>query len=85
MRSAGWNWFTQVNIAHRDLFHPPRLHDCQTYLLAAMYGGATFRSNLSWVLVGIAVRKIHQVGAHLKQVYSAIPNVQDELWKRCFW
>lgn len=84
-RAAGWQWFVQVDISRRDLFRAPRLLDVQTYILAAFYGGTIFRSQLSWVLVGIALRMIHQVGAHSKKVYSTVPNTDDELWKRCFW
>jgi hypothetical protein len=84
-RAAGWQWFVQVDISRRDLFRAPRLADVQTYLLAALYGGVIFRSQLSWILVGIAIRMIQQVGAHSKKVYSAKPNATDELWKRCFW
>jgi hypothetical protein len=84
-RSAGWRWFTQVDISRRDLFRPPRLHDVQTYILSAIYGGPLFRSHLTWVLVGIAIRMVQQVGAHLKKVYKSTPNAHDELWKRCVW
>jgi hypothetical protein len=84
-RSAGWHWFTQVDIARRDLFRPPRLYDVQTYILAAWYGSLLFRGNLVWVLLGISIRMIQQVGAHRRKIYKATPNAHDELWKRCFW
>jgi hypothetical protein len=84
-RSAGWHWFTQVDISRRDLFRPPRLYDIQTYILTAWYGSLVFRTQLTWVIIGIAIRMIQQVGAHLKRLYKTTPNAHDELWKRCFW
>jgi hypothetical protein len=84
-RSAGWKWFTQVDIARRDLFRPPRLYEIQTYILASWYGSLMFKTQLIWILVGIAIRMLQQVGAHTKKVYKPTPNIHDELWKRCFW
>jgi hypothetical protein len=84
-RAAGYHWFIQTDISSRDLFRPPRLFEVQAYILAAIYGGPIFRPVLTWVIIGIAIRMIQQVGAHTKKVYSAIPNANDELWKRCFW
>jgi hypothetical protein len=84
-RSAGWHWFSQVDISRRDLFRSPRLYDVQTYILAVWYGSVIFRAHLVWVLAGVAIRMIQQVGAHQKKVYKTTPNAHDELWKRCFW
>jgi hypothetical protein len=83
--SAGWRWFAQVDISRRDLFRPPRLNEIHTYLLAAMYGAGLFRGQLIWVLLGVAIRMIQEVGAHMKSLYKSTPNAQDEMWKRCFW
>jgi hypothetical protein len=84
-RSAGWKWFAQVDISRRDLFRPPRLYDIQTYILASWYGSVIFRTQLVWVLIGIAIRMLQQVSAHTKKIYKSTPNAHDELWKRCFW
>jgi hypothetical protein len=84
-RSAGWAWFNQVDISRRDLFRPPRLYDVQAYILAARYGSLVFRGQLVWILLGVALRMIQQVGAHRKKIYQCRPNAHDELWKRCTW
>jgi hypothetical protein len=84
-RSAGWRWFNEVDISRRDLLRPPRLYDIQAYVLAAWFSSLVYRTQLAWTLIGIAIRLLAQVGAHMKRVYKATPNAHDELWKRCFW
>jgi len=38
-----------------------------------------------WTHIGAAVRAAQEVGIHRNKVYSATPNLTDELWKRAFW
>jgi hypothetical protein len=83
--SAGWPYFIQVQIWNRNLLHQPRLYDVQLYCLAALFSATYFRSHLAWVLLGMAIRMLQEVGAHSKKIYSSTPNAHDELWKRVFW
>jgi hypothetical protein len=83
-RAAGWRWFSQTQISRRDVLHAPRLYDIQVYCLASMFCGAV-HYHLAWMLVGMALRMLQDVGVHRKKVYSTVPNAQEELWKRCFW
>jgi len=39
----------------------------------------------TWILIGMALRMLFQVGAHRSKAYRDKPNLIDELWKRCFW
>lgn len=39
----------------------------------------------AWVFVSVGMRKVQDVGAHRKKVYSGKPTVDEELWKRVFW
>jgi hypothetical protein len=39
---------------------------------------------IGWVMVGAAIRKAQDRGAHRKKIYGA-PALEDELWKRVFW
>lgn len=39
----------------------------------------------AWHFVGVGIRKIQDVGAHRKKMYSGKPTVEQELWKKAFW
>jgi hypothetical protein len=83
-RAAGWRWFSQAQISRPDMLHAPRLYNIQACCLAVMFCG-TVHQHLGWMLIGMALRMLHDVGVHRKKVYSVVPNAQEELWKRCFW
>ena len=39
----------------------------------------------AWTFVSIGLRKAQDIGAHRKSVYSQVPTVEGELWKRAYW
>jgi hypothetical protein len=85
MRSSGWRWFNQVQITRRPLLNRPRLCDVQLYLLSSYFLSASSRPSSVWMLVGISLRMVTDIGAHRQSFYSKTPNARDELWKRAFW
>jgi hypothetical protein len=85
IRSAGWRWFNQVHITRRPLLERPRLCDVQLYILSTLFLSSSSKSRSIWMLVGISLRMLTDVGAHRQSFYSEIPNARDEYWKRAFW
>ncbi|KAG5341430.1 hypothetical protein C0989_010540 [Termitomyces sp. Mn162] len=90
-------YFEHVN-SHFPLLHQPTfekalregLHhvDCHfgsTVLgLAILYTHGTSQPEACWVMLGIGIRFVQDVGAHRKRFRERQP-VESELWKRCFW
>ncbi|KAI0035838.1 fungal-specific transcription factor domain-containing protein [Vararia minispora EC-137] len=83
--SAGWTWFTQVNLTQKTLLSNSRLYDLQLYCLATIYLLGTSLTHTGWNLCGIGIRLAQDIGAHRKNVYNDKPTVEDELYKRAFW
>jgi hypothetical protein len=84
-RSAGWMWYTQVEITRPDLLTVPTLFRVQTYILAAMFLAAIYNFRGLWMLMGTVFRLMIELGVHRRNVYSDSPSVADEQWKRCWW
>ncbi|THH13554.1 hypothetical protein EW146_g6678 [Bondarzewia mesenterica] len=82
--SAGYKWFSQVEVAPRLGQAPPSLYDLQMHAVAVMYlyGSPT---QACWITAGVGVRLAIDAGAHRKRMYKANLTVEDELWKRAFW
>ncbi|KDQ52659.1 hypothetical protein JAAARDRAFT_183930 [Jaapia argillacea MUCL 33604] len=83
--SAGWKWFSQIELARPPLLNPQTLYDLQMYCLAAIYFQGSSVPHNAWVIIGMGLRLAQDVGAHSHKVYGATPTVEDELWKRAFW
>lgn len=50
-----------------------------------MYFWGSNVTHSSWTVLGLGLRMAQDMGAHRKKMYSAKPNVKDELMKRAFW
>jgi hypothetical protein len=50
-----------------------------------MYLNGTENYPTAWLIVGVAVRKAQDVGAHRKNVYHSKPTIDGEIWKRTVW
>ncbi|KAJ3514272.1 hypothetical protein NLJ89_g2466 [Agrocybe chaxingu] len=81
--SAGWKWFHQVETGKTSLLKVPSLYDIQAYCLTINFIQASSLPQSVWMLVGIAIRMIQDVGVHRRK--TTPPTVEDELWKRAFW
>ncbi|TFY75185.1 hypothetical protein EWM64_g8827, partial [Hericium alpestre] len=82
--SAGWKWFSQVQMVRKALLTAPCLYDLQMYSLAVLYLQGCSAPQACWTMVGIGIRVAQDVGAHRRKVYNATITVEDELWKRAF-
>ncbi|GLB37480.1 putative fungal specific transcription factor [Lyophyllum shimeji] len=85
---AGSKYFELGTVLHevrRSLFYPANLLEMQAFTLFTLYLRGTAHYPMTWLIVGIAIRKLQDVGAHRKKVYQAMPAVEAELWKRAFW
>ncbi|KAA1476285.1 hypothetical protein DENSPDRAFT_843199 [Dentipellis sp. KUC8613] len=83
--SAGWAWFSQIQMVRKPLLSVPCLYELQIYALSVLYLQGCSAQLACWILVGIGIRVAQDVGAHRRKVYHATLTVEDELWKRAFW
>ena len=51
----------------------------------SLYISASNTPQGSWTIIGLGLRMAQDVGIHRKKMYSSVPSVEDELWKRAFW
>ncbi|KAE9400224.1 hypothetical protein BT96DRAFT_919621 [Gymnopus androsaceus JB14] len=83
-KSIGWKYIRQIRPLDRSFFEPPSIYDVQMYAIYISFMGTTTTPEVSWILIGVAVRLLQDVGAHRKQRNSQ-PTVETESWKRAFW
>ncbi|KAI0028750.1 fungal-specific transcription factor domain-containing protein [Vararia minispora EC-137] len=83
--SAGWKWFSQVQISKKILISTARLHDLQIFCLASVYLSGASRTSTVFNIVGLGLKLAQEIGVHKKAVYSTIPRAEEELFKRAFW
>ena len=56
------------------------------FQLMAQFQGDTRWHRGAWYTTGVGIRKMQDIGAHIKQSYAkAGPSVANELWKRVWW
>ncbi|KAK7457846.1 Gypsy retrotransposon integrase-like protein 1 [Stygiomarasmius scandens] len=80
-------WFSQIRL-ERFVFSPKlELYHLQLYCLYVFYlQSAASEIDLSWLIVGIAIRRSQEKGAHRRHAAnSEHPTGEGELWKRAFW
>ncbi|KAG6898174.1 hypothetical protein C0992_004161 [Termitomyces sp. T32_za158] len=77
--TAGWKWYSQIRQCWRSTAKIPSL-----YSLAILYTHGTSQPEACWVMLGIGIRFVQDVGAHRKRFKGKDP-IESELWKRCFW
>ncbi|KIY53936.1 hypothetical protein FISHEDRAFT_68311 [Fistulina hepatica ATCC 64428] len=86
--TAGRHFFqTSVVVAkeHRSVIYPTCLCEVQSLIVQAMYLRSTRIYTYAWIHNGVAIRKLQDVGAHRRRLYSRTPSIDDELWKRSWW
>ncbi|KAK7451800.1 Gypsy retrotransposon integrase-like protein 1 [Stygiomarasmius scandens] len=80
-------WISQIRL-EKFVFSPKlELYHLQLYCLYIAYLHSTSSGvDLSWLIVGIAIRRSQEKGAHRRLIAnSERPTVEGELWKRAFW
>ncbi|KAF7377505.1 Zn(2)-C6 fungal-type domain-containing protein [Mycena sanguinolenta] len=83
--SAGWSFFTQVQVIRKSLFDEPSIYEVQLYCLISMYTLGTSTPHASWLYIGLGIRFVQERGEHRRKPEGHKPTVADELWKRAFW
>ncbi|CAA7262254.1 unnamed protein product [Cyclocybe aegerita] len=83
LHSAGWKWFNQVESCKDPILGMLSLYDIQAYCLTILFIQFATLPQAVWLLIGVALRLIQDVGIHRKK--TPVPNAEDELWKRAFW
>ncbi|KAE9409507.1 hypothetical protein BT96DRAFT_872143 [Gymnopus androsaceus JB14] len=81
--SAGFVWMHQVNPVPASFTEVPSLFQLQKLVLYIMFMQSTSTPYSGWVLAGLGIRLLQDVGAHRKQ--ASPPSMSRELWKRAFW
>ncbi|KAA1473897.1 hypothetical protein DENSPDRAFT_931268 [Dentipellis sp. KUC8613] len=87
-QKAGFKYYfaaMDVVLHKRSLLAPACLFEIQTACLTSTFKRDTHWHPNAWVVIGIGIRKLQDVGGHRKQVYGTTPSVEKELWKRAFW
>lgn len=69
--SAGWIYFSQVQLVRKSLLQPPSLYDLQFYCLSVLFLHTTSAPQACWTMVGVGIRLAQDVGAHRKKVHAA--------------
>ncbi|KAJ3735928.1 fungal-specific transcription factor domain-containing protein [Lentinula guzmanii] len=83
--SAGWKWFSQVNLYNKSTMSIPRLFNLQAIVLYTIYIQDCPSQEEGWSLISAGLRLAQAIGAHRKKVYSSKLTAIDEQWKRAFW
>ncbi|KAF5376828.1 hypothetical protein D9757_008888 [Collybiopsis confluens] len=83
--SAGWEWFSQVNIYNKQTLSIPTLFNLQAIVLYTIYVQNGPGQEEGWSLISSGLRLAQAIGAHRKKIYSSRLTVTDEQWKRVFW
>ncbi|VDC04186.1 unnamed protein product [Peniophora sp. CBMAI 1063] len=83
--SAGWQWFSQVQLTSRALMSVSRLYDLQAFCLGAIYLQGCSFPHAPWIVVGLGLRLALDIGAHRRKSYGSRPTIESELFKRVFW
>ncbi|KAH9481989.1 ABC-transporter-regulating transcription factor [Psilocybe cubensis] len=83
--SAGWHYFSQVQVYRKRMLHKSTTYDLQYYALAALYLSSTSLPQASWTLLAIGLRHAFEKGVHRRRGPQQKPSVEYELQKRAFW
>ncbi|KAL1743484.1 hypothetical protein HDZ31DRAFT_40779 [Schizophyllum fasciatum] len=74
--SAGWQWWSQVELARKTYRTAPSLFEIQTCTVR-------HHGSYSTIALSLGIRLAHEVGAHRKRKTN--DPIEDELYKRVFW
>ncbi|KAL1760642.1 fungal-specific transcription factor domain-containing protein [Schizophyllum commune] len=81
--SAGWQWWSQVEIIRRSYRSAPSLYELQTCALGVLFLWGTSVPEDCWKTLSMGIRLAQEVGAHRKR--KTTDPIEDELYKRVFW
>ncbi|KAL1673774.1 fungal-specific transcription factor domain-containing protein [Schizophyllum commune] len=81
--SAGWQWWSQVEITRRSYRSAPALCELQTCALGVLFLWGTSVPEDCWKTLSMGIRLAQEVGAHRKR--KTANAIEDELYKRVFW
>ncbi|KAL1691507.1 fungal-specific transcription factor domain-containing protein [Schizophyllum commune] len=81
--SAGWQWWSQVEIIRRSYRSAPALCELQTCALGVLFLWGTSVPEDCWKTLSMGIRLAQEVGAHRKR--KTANAIEDELYKRVFW
>ncbi|TRM70017.1 fungal-specific transcription factor domain-containing protein [Schizophyllum amplum] len=81
--SAGWQWWSQVQLHRRSYHTAPSLSELQACALAVIYAYGTSTAEDTWNALSLGIRLAQEVGAHRKRATGNA--IEDELYKRVFW
>ncbi|KAF7345735.1 Zn(2)-C6 fungal-type domain-containing protein [Mycena venus] len=82
--SAGWEWFSQLQEI-RNFHTTPTLYDLQLLYLSIIYLNYSSIPASIWVLVGIGIRNLQELGVNVRKTEQMTWTIEDELYKRVFW
>ncbi|CAK5281385.1 unnamed protein product, partial [Mycena citricolor] len=84
--SSGWQWFQQIRYGdNKDFYYGMGLHDVQRTLLTIAYLQGSNSPSPCWILTGVVVRSLQDIGIHMLRVPLAEMSTEVELWKRAYW
>ncbi|CAK5265440.1 unnamed protein product [Mycena citricolor] len=84
--SSGWQWFQQIRYGdNNDFYYGMGLHDVQRTLLTIAYLQGSNSPSPCWILTGVVVRSLQDIGIHMLRVPLAEMSTEVELWKRAYW
>ncbi|KAJ7436693.1 fungal-specific transcription factor domain-containing protein [Mycena latifolia] len=83
--TAGWKWFSQVQLAGQPLIGQATLYDLQCYGLAVQFLDRASGPRAGWTLVGVGVRLAQDIGIHRQKSPTPAFTPEEELEKRAYW
>lgn len=83
--SAGWKWYSQVQLAGQSPFGQTTLYDLQCYCLATQFLERASGPRAAWKMVGFGLRLAQDIGAHRKKASPETITLEAELEKRAYW
>ncbi|KAJ7586336.1 fungal-specific transcription factor domain-containing protein [Mycena floridula] len=81
----GWKWFRQVVPIRASFQQVTIIYELQLICVSIIYLFGTSAGETCWLLLGIAVRLVQDVGLHRRFPASRPRTIETELWKRAFW
>ncbi|KAF5344052.1 hypothetical protein D9757_013879 [Collybiopsis confluens] len=83
--SAGWKWIKQIQPLSRSFIDPPSVYEVQMLAVYITFIGSTSTPEICWILIGVGVRLLQDVGAHRKRRMGSTPASEIEFWIDAFW
>ncbi|VDB83334.1 unnamed protein product [Peniophora sp. CBMAI 1063] len=84
LHSAGWAWYSQVQLVRNAALAAPTLYDLQAVALSTVFTTGASPARSSWILTSTGIRMAMDMGIHRQ--HKAVRNtLEGELWKRAFW